>query len=85
MATSPQYETGNRIPTRLGSCRIKKCFVHFKGSRRSDEEALEEQVRKLGEELRDLRELYQAGQDKAHSSEEEVLELHNQVRSTGSV
>lgn len=37
-------------------------------------------MRKLGEELRDLRELYQAVQDKAHSSQEEGLELHNQVR-----
>lgn len=54
--------------------------MYSKGSRRSDEEALEEQVRKLGEELRDLRELYQAGQEKAHSREEEVLGLHNQVR-----
>lgn len=42
-------------------------------------------MRKLGEELRDLRELYQAGQDKAHRSEEEVLGLHNQVRTTRSV
>ncbi|XP_029684850.1 BICD family-like cargo adapter 1 isoform X2 [Takifugu rubripes] len=49
------------------------------GSRRSDEEALEEQVRKLGEELRDLREMYEAGQDKSHCSEEEVLRLHNQI------
>lgn len=39
-------------------------------------------MRRLGEELRDLREAYQAGQDKAHSSEEEVLGLHNQVRTT---
>ncbi|XP_035514579.1 BICD family-like cargo adapter 1 [Morone saxatilis] len=49
------------------------------GSRRSDEEALEEQVRKLGEELREVRELYEAEQDKARSSEEEVLQLHNQM------
>lgn len=42
-------------------------------------------MRKLGEELRDLRELYQAVQDKAHSSEEEVLGLHNQVRMAHSV
>lgn len=56
------------------------CVVYPKGSRRSDEEALEEQVRKLGEELRDLREMYEAGQDKSHCSEEEVLRLHNQVQ-----
>ncbi|XP_037634153.1 BICD family-like cargo adapter 1 isoform X2 [Sebastes umbrosus] len=53
------------------------------GSRRSDEEALEEaleeQVRKLGEELREVRELYEAEQDKTHSNEDEVLKLHNQV------
>ncbi|XP_038559387.1 BICD family-like cargo adapter 1 [Micropterus salmoides] len=49
------------------------------GSRRSDEEALEEQVRKLGEELRDVRELYEAEQDKTRSNEEEVLQLHNQM------
>ncbi|XP_070761140.1 BICD family-like cargo adapter 1 [Enoplosus armatus] len=49
------------------------------GSRRSDEEALEEQVRKLGEELREVRELYEAEQDKTRSSDEEVLQLHNQM------
>ncbi|XP_028270208.1 BICD family-like cargo adapter 1 [Parambassis ranga] len=49
------------------------------GSRRSDEEALEEQVRKLGEELREVRELYEAEQDKACRSEEELLQLHNQM------
>lgn len=49
------------------------------GSRRSDEEALEEQVRKLGDELREVRELYEAEQDKSHSSEEEILQLHNQM------
>lgn len=55
------------------------CVVCWKGSRRSDEEALEEQVRKLGEELREVRELYEAEQDKTRSNEEEVLQLHNQV------
>ncbi|KAI3372248.1 hypothetical protein L3Q82_022755 [Scortum barcoo] len=49
------------------------------GSRRSDEEALEEQVRKLGEELREVRDLYEAEQDKTHVSEEELLQLHNQM------
>ncbi|XP_042344964.1 BICD family-like cargo adapter 1 [Plectropomus leopardus] len=49
------------------------------GSRRSDEEALEEQVRKLGEELREVRELYETEQDKTRSSEEEGLQLHNQM------
>lgn len=51
----------------------------WQGSRRSDEEALEEQVRRLGEELREVRELYEAEQDKARSSKEELLQLHNQV------
>ncbi|XP_041856654.1 BICD family-like cargo adapter 1 isoform X2 [Melanotaenia boesemani] len=49
------------------------------GSRRSDEEALEEQVRKLGEELREVRELYEAEQKKTRSNEEELLQLHNQM------
>ncbi|XP_004567396.1 BICD family-like cargo adapter 1 [Maylandia zebra] len=49
------------------------------GSRRSDEEALEEQVRKLGEELREVRELYETEQDKTRGNEEELLQLHNQV------
>ncbi|XP_039477232.1 BICD family-like cargo adapter 1 [Oreochromis aureus] len=49
------------------------------GSRRSDEEALEEQVRKLGEELREVRELYEAEQDKTRGNEDELLQLHNQV------
>lgn len=53
--------------------------VCYQGSRRSDEEALEEQVRKLGEELRELRELYEAEQDKSRSGEDELLQLHNQV------
>lgn len=60
-------------------CREVVCVVCRKGSRRSDEEALEEQVRKLGEELREVRELYEAEQDKTRGSEEEVLQLHNQV------
>ncbi|XP_029296550.1 BICD family-like cargo adapter 1 [Cottoperca gobio] len=49
------------------------------GSRRSDEEALEEQVRKMGDELREVRELYEAEQDKTRSREDEVLQLHNQM------
>ncbi|MGH0185042.1 UNVERIFIED_CONTAM: hypothetical protein FKN15_018897 [Acipenser sinensis] len=49
------------------------------GSRRSDEEALEEQVRKLGEESRTLRELYESEQSKARASQEEALQLHNQA------
>ncbi|XP_026072935.1 BICD family-like cargo adapter 1 isoform X2 [Carassius auratus] len=48
-------------------------------SRRSDEDVLEEQVRKLSEELRELRELYDQEQEKTRNSQEEVLELHNQV------
>ncbi|XP_039542281.1 BICD family-like cargo adapter 1 isoform X2 [Pimephales promelas] len=49
------------------------------GSRRSDEEVLEEQVRKLSEELRELRELFEQEQEKTHKSQEEALQLHNQV------
>ncbi|KAK7136349.1 hypothetical protein R3I94_014862 [Phoxinus phoxinus] len=49
------------------------------GSRRSDEEVLEEQVRKLSEELRELRELFEHEQEKTHNSQEEALQLHNQV------
>uniref|UniRef100_A0A8C7Z3C1 BICD family like cargo adaptor 1 n=1 Tax=Oryzias sinensis TaxID=183150 RepID=A0A8C7Z3C1_9TELE len=55
------------------------------GSRRSDEEALEEPVRKLGEELQEVRQLYEAEQDKTHSNEEELLQLHNQVMALLSV
>ncbi|XP_048861387.1 BICD family-like cargo adapter 1 isoform X2 [Brienomyrus brachyistius] len=49
------------------------------GSRRSDEEALEDQVRKLSEELRTLRDQCEGEQEKARVSQEEVLHLHNQV------
>lgn len=56
------------------------CALCAKGSRRSDEEALEEQVRKLGEELREVRELNETEQDKTRGNEEELLQLHNQVK-----
>ncbi|XP_034727593.1 BICD family-like cargo adapter 1 isoform X2 [Etheostoma cragini] len=49
------------------------------GSPRGDEEGLEEQTRKLGEELREVRELYEAEQDKTSSTEDKVLQLHNQM------
>ncbi|XP_008415494.1 BICD family-like cargo adapter 1 isoform X2 [Poecilia reticulata] len=49
------------------------------GSRRSDEEALEEQVRKMGEELQEVRELYEAEQHKTQGNEEELLQMHNQM------
>uniref|UniRef100_A0A3P8VMB0 BICD family like cargo adaptor 1 n=1 Tax=Cynoglossus semilaevis TaxID=244447 RepID=A0A3P8VMB0_CYNSE len=49
------------------------------GSRRSDEEALEEQVRKLGEELREVKELFESAQQKTCCSEEELQQLHNQM------
>ncbi|KAJ8414751.1 hypothetical protein AAFF_G00022740 [Aldrovandia affinis] len=49
------------------------------GSRRSDEEALEDQVRKLGEELRAARELYDGEQERVRGGQEEVLQLHSQV------
>ncbi|XP_066500621.1 BICD family-like cargo adapter 1 [Hoplias malabaricus] len=49
------------------------------GSRRSDEEVLEEQVRKLGEELKEVRELYEQEQERVRRAQEEVLQLHNQI------
>ncbi|KAA0714376.1 BICD family-like cargo adapter 1 [Triplophysa tibetana] len=49
------------------------------GSRRSDEEVLEEQVRKLGEELRELRELYEQEHENTRCGRKEVLQLHDQV------
>ena len=55
-------------------------FPAVQGSRRSDEEALEEQGRKMGEELREIRDLYDAERDKTMCVEEELLRLHNQVR-----
>ena len=36
-------------------------------------------MRKLGEELREVRELYETEQDKTRSNDDEVLHLHNQV------
>ncbi|KAM6965499.1 BICD family-like cargo adapter 1 isoform 1-T2 [Aplochiton taeniatus] len=49
------------------------------GSRRSDEEALEDQVRKLSEELREARELYEAEQDRRRDTQDELIQLHNQM------
>lgn len=40
-------------------------------------------MRKLGEELREVRELFETEQDKTHGSEEQALQLHNQVRAVG--
>ena len=37
-------------------------------------------MRKMGEELREIRDLYDAERDKAVCGEEELLRLHNQVR-----
>lgn len=51
----------------------------MQGSRRSDEEALEDQIRKLSEELRTLREQCEGEQEKVRVSQEEALHLHNQV------
>ncbi|TRY60545.1 hypothetical protein DNTS_026961 [Danionella cerebrum] len=39
----------------------------------------ESTVRKLSEELQELREMYEEQQEKTHGSQEEALELHNQV------
>lgn len=36
-------------------------------------------MRKLGVELREVRNLYEAEQDKARSSKDEMLQLHNEV------
>ncbi|XP_063049664.1 BICD family-like cargo adapter 1 [Engraulis encrasicolus] len=49
------------------------------GSRRSDEEALEDQVRKLSEELRSMKDLYESEQERTHTSQDDMLQLHNQV------
>lgn len=50
------------------------------GSRRSEEElALEEQVRRLGEELREARDTCECEQEKNQRREDEVLQLHNQM------
>ncbi|XP_048099316.1 BICD family-like cargo adapter 1 [Alosa alosa] len=58
----------------------KQCHEKdLQGSRRSDEEALEDQVRKLSEELRAMKDLYESEQERTHNSQEETLQLHNQV------
>ncbi|XP_053536236.1 BICD family-like cargo adapter 1 isoform X2 [Ictalurus punctatus] len=49
------------------------------GSRRTDEDVLEEQVRKLVEELREARELYEKEQERVRSTQEDMLQLHNQI------
>lgn len=49
------------------------------GSHRSDEDVLEEQVRKLSEELREVREHYEQEQKRVQSTQEDMLKLHNQV------
>ncbi|MCJ8735087.1 hypothetical protein PDJAM_G00242840 [Pangasius djambal] len=49
------------------------------GSRHSDEDVLEEQVRKLGEELREVQELYEQEQERVRSTQEDMLQLHNQI------
>lgn len=72
ICTSPSF------PENISSI-IQRVFCVHQGSRRSDEEVLEEQVRKLSEELREFRELYEQEQEKTHNSQEEVLQLHNQV------
>uniref|UniRef100_I3KG88 BICD family like cargo adaptor 1 n=1 Tax=Oreochromis niloticus TaxID=8128 RepID=I3KG88_ORENI len=87
MDESSETSSAKDVPTgslhtsllELRSLCCNVCALCAKGSRRSDEEALEEQVRKLGEELREVRELYEAEQDKTRGNEEELLQLHNQV------
>ncbi|MBN3289216.1 BICL1 protein, partial [Polypterus senegalus] len=49
------------------------------GSRRSDEDALEEQVKKMSEEMRVLREKNEAEQQKVHLGQEELLQLQHQL------
>ncbi|XP_060738316.1 BICD family-like cargo adapter 1 isoform X2 [Tachysurus vachellii] len=49
------------------------------GSRRSDEDVLEEHVRKLGEELREIQDLYEQEQERVRSTQEDMLQLHNQI------
>lgn len=40
---------------------------------------MEEQVRKLGDELREVRELYEQEQERVRSTQEDMLQLRNQV------
>ncbi|KAF7695200.1 BICD family-like cargo adapter 1 isoform X1 [Silurus meridionalis] len=49
------------------------------GSHRSDEDVLEEQVRKLSEELHKVQELYKQEQERVRSTQEDMLQLHNQI------
>ncbi|XP_047655971.1 BICD family-like cargo adapter 1 isoform X2 [Tachysurus fulvidraco] len=49
------------------------------GSRRSDEDVLEEHMRKLGEELREIQDLYEQEQERVRSTQEDMLQLHNQI------
>ncbi|XP_028680396.1 BICD family-like cargo adapter 1 isoform X1 [Erpetoichthys calabaricus] len=49
------------------------------GSRRSDEDALEEQVKKMSEEMRVLREKNEEEQQKVHLGQEELLQLQHQL------
>ncbi|XP_028313436.1 BICD family-like cargo adapter 1 isoform X2 [Gouania willdenowi] len=88
MDESSETSSAKDVPTgslHTGLLELRRLTQHLldgnesTGSRRSDEEALEEQLRKLGEELREVRELYEAEQDKNHSSEDELLQLHNQM------
>lgn len=58
---------------------IQDCTVCAQGSRRSDEDMLEEQVRKLSEELREARELYEQEQERVRSTQEDMVQIHNQV------
>lgn len=55
------------------------CVWGDQGSRRSDEDVLEEHVRKLGEELREIQDLYEQEQERVRSTQEDMLQLHNQV------
>uniref|UniRef100_A0A8C4T3C2 BICD family like cargo adaptor 1 n=1 Tax=Erpetoichthys calabaricus TaxID=27687 RepID=A0A8C4T3C2_ERPCA len=53
--------------------------VLSQGSRRSDEDALEEQVKKMSEEMRVLREKNEEEQQKVHLGQEELLQLQHQL------
>lgn len=54
------------------------CVWH-QGSRHSDEDVLEEQVQKLRDELREARKLYEQEQERVQSTQEDMVQIHNQV------
>lgn len=54
------------------------CVWH-QGSRHSDEDVVEDQVQKLREELREARQLYEQEQERVRSTQEDLVQIHDQV------